>query len=117
MQRPWRGAAYWLAFHGLLSLLSYRAQDHQPRSGIAIVSRACIHIYRPETLLQTQPLVSLVGAFSRGSLFQNESSRCQVDIKRASTQVKDCVLEHRHETDKEEKFIWLIVLVCNEGDK
>jgi hypothetical protein len=27
MQRPWRGAAYWLASPGLLSLLSYRTQD------------------------------------------------------------------------------------------
>jgi hypothetical protein len=25
-------AAYWLAPHGLLSLLSYRTQDHQPRN-------------------------------------------------------------------------------------
>ena len=33
MQRPWKGAAYWLAPHGLLSLLSYRTQDHQPRDG------------------------------------------------------------------------------------
>jgi hypothetical protein len=34
MQRPWRRAAYyWLAPHGLLSLLSYRTQDHQPRDG------------------------------------------------------------------------------------
>lgn len=24
VQRSWRGAAYWLPFHGLLSLLSYR---------------------------------------------------------------------------------------------
>ena len=31
MQRPWRGAAYWLAPRGLLSLLSSRIQDHQPR--------------------------------------------------------------------------------------
>jgi hypothetical protein len=31
VQRPWRDAAYWLAPHGLLSLLSYRTQDHQPR--------------------------------------------------------------------------------------
>ena len=31
MQRPWRGAAYWLASHGLLSMLSYKTQDHQPR--------------------------------------------------------------------------------------
>jgi hypothetical protein len=27
MQRPWRGAAYWLALHGLLNWLSYRTQD------------------------------------------------------------------------------------------
>jgi hypothetical protein len=33
MQRPWRDAAYWLAPHGFLSLLSYGAQDHQPRNG------------------------------------------------------------------------------------
>jgi hypothetical protein len=31
MQRPWRGAGYWLALHGLFSLLSYRTQDYQPR--------------------------------------------------------------------------------------
>ena len=38
---PWRqgryrgmeGAAYWLPPHGLLSLLSYRTQDHQPGDG------------------------------------------------------------------------------------
>jgi hypothetical protein len=33
MQRPWRDAAYWIASPGLLSLLSYRTQDHQPRDG------------------------------------------------------------------------------------
>jgi hypothetical protein len=33
MQRPWKDAAYWLAPHGLLSLLSYSLQDHQPRDG------------------------------------------------------------------------------------
>ena len=27
MQRSWKGAAYWLALHGLLSLLSYTIQD------------------------------------------------------------------------------------------
>lgn len=27
-ERPWRGAAYWFAPHGLLSLLSYGTQDH-----------------------------------------------------------------------------------------
>ena len=34
MQRPWRGVTYWLASPSLLSLLSYRTQDHQPRDGI-----------------------------------------------------------------------------------
>ena len=33
VQRPWKGAAYWLTPRGLLSLLSYRTQDHQPRDG------------------------------------------------------------------------------------
>jgi hypothetical protein len=28
MQRPWSDAAYRLALHGLLSLLSYSTQDH-----------------------------------------------------------------------------------------
>jgi hypothetical protein len=35
VQRLWRGAAYWLASPGLLSLLSYRTQDYQPRDGPA----------------------------------------------------------------------------------
>ena len=29
-----KGATYWFASHGLLSLLSYRTQDHQPTNGI-----------------------------------------------------------------------------------
>jgi hypothetical protein len=33
MQRPWRDVIYWLASPGLLSLLSYRTQDYQPRDG------------------------------------------------------------------------------------
>jgi hypothetical protein len=31
MQRPWKHAAYRLTPHGLLSLLSHRTQDHQPK--------------------------------------------------------------------------------------
>ena len=30
IQRPGRGAAYWPTPRGLLSLFSYRTQDHQP---------------------------------------------------------------------------------------
>ena len=33
MQRQWRDALYWFASPGLLSLLSYRTQDYQPRDG------------------------------------------------------------------------------------
>jgi hypothetical protein len=33
MQRPWRDVTYWLTSPGLLSLLSYRTQDYQPRDG------------------------------------------------------------------------------------
>jgi hypothetical protein len=32
-QRPRRSVAYWFASPGLLSLLSYRSQDYQPRDG------------------------------------------------------------------------------------
>jgi hypothetical protein len=35
MQRPWRDVTYWLASPGLLSLLSYRIQDYQPRNDTA----------------------------------------------------------------------------------
>ena len=31
-QEPSGMTAYWLAFHGLLILLSYRAQDHRPKN-------------------------------------------------------------------------------------
>ena len=31
MQRPWKGAAYWLVLHGSLIQLSYRTQDHHTR--------------------------------------------------------------------------------------
>jgi hypothetical protein len=33
IQRPWRDVLYWLASIGLLSLLSYKTQDYQPRDG------------------------------------------------------------------------------------
>jgi hypothetical protein len=42
MQRPWRGAAYWLAPHGLPSLLSYRTQSHQPKDGTAHNELGCL---------------------------------------------------------------------------
>jgi hypothetical protein len=40
VQRPWQGAAYWLAFLGLHSLLSYRTQNLQPTDGILTIGWA-----------------------------------------------------------------------------
>jgi hypothetical protein len=42
-QKPWRGAACWLALHGLLDLLSYGIQDPQARAGTVIVLWALLH--------------------------------------------------------------------------
>jgi hypothetical protein len=33
IERPWKGAAYWLARHGWFCLLSYGIQDHRTRDG------------------------------------------------------------------------------------
>jgi hypothetical protein len=43
MAEPWRGAAYWLAPHSLLSLLSYRAQDYLPRVALHMMDWALPH--------------------------------------------------------------------------
>ena len=34
MQRPWRETVYWVVAPGLLSMLSYGMQDHQPRKEV-----------------------------------------------------------------------------------
>ena len=43
MQRPWRGAAYWLAPHGFISQLSYSIQDHHPGDNTPTMSWALLH--------------------------------------------------------------------------
>ena len=40
MQGPWRAPAYWLALIGLLSMLSYGTQDHQPRGAPTLTHNA-----------------------------------------------------------------------------
>ena len=42
MQRPWRSAAYQLASHGLLSLLSYISQDPGVTTGISLPHQSLI---------------------------------------------------------------------------
>jgi hypothetical protein len=85
MQRPWRGAAFWLASHGLLNLLSYRTQDPQHRGGTTHSGLG------PPTLITKKMLYIAYGLMlwrhflSWGSLLSDNSSLCQVDIKLAST--------------------------------
>jgi hypothetical protein len=63
MQKPWRDVPYWLASIGLLSLLSYRTQDYQPRDGATLMG--------PPPLITNQenaPQLDLTEAFLQGRL-------------------------------------------------
>jgi len=73
-------AAYWPAPHGLLSLLSYRIQDHQPRDGTTYNGLGPPTSYRLayRLILRRHPL-------DRGSLLPDDFRLCQVDIKLAGT--------------------------------
>lgn len=83
MQRPRRGAAYWLAPLGLLSLLSYRPQDHQTRDCTTHPGLGS----SPSMPCRLAYARSYEVIFSNGgSLFSKGSSLGQVDIKAASTQ-------------------------------
>ena len=66
MQRPQRGAAHWLAPHGLLNLLSYSTQDYQPR-GVPTHSELgpLPSIINQENALQACPQANLVGVFAQ----------------------------------------------------
>ena len=72
MQRPWKGAAYWLAPHGFLSLLSYRSQDHSP--GMAPSSHQSPTKKMPYNLILWRHLLNWV------FLLSDNSSLCRVDI-------------------------------------
>jgi hypothetical protein len=88
MQRPWRGAAYWLAPHGLLSLLSNRrSQDHQCWSGsIHSEPGPAILKIKQENAPQARQQANLMGAFSQiNSFFPSGCNFCQVDMKLTST--------------------------------
>jgi hypothetical protein len=64
MQWPWRGAAYWLASPGLLSLLSHRTQDYEPRDGTTHNGPSPHLITNRENALQ----LDLMEAFPQGRL-------------------------------------------------
>jgi hypothetical protein len=67
MQRPWRGAAYWFAPHGLLSLLSYTAQDDQPRDDTDHSELDSLTLTISQ---ENSPQANLVGTFSQLKLCQ-----------------------------------------------
>jgi hypothetical protein len=84
MQRPWKDVAYWLASPGLLSLLSYRSQDYQPRDGTTYNGSS-----HPESLIEKMPYswISWRHFLKGGSFLCDNSSMCQVDTQNQPGQV------------------------------
>jgi hypothetical protein len=78
MQSPWKGAAYWLASPGLLSLLFYRTQDYQPRDGTTHNGPS-----NPWSLIEKMPYswISWKHFLKGGSFPCDGSSLCQVDTQ------------------------------------
>jgi hypothetical protein len=68
-------AAYWLAFPGLFSLLSYRTQGYQLRGGT-------IHSH-PSSLIENRPYswISWRHFFKGSSFLYDNPSLCQVDMQ------------------------------------
>jgi hypothetical protein len=84
MQKPWRDVTYWLASPGLLSFLSYRIQDYQPRDGTTHKGP-----FPPCSLIKKMPYswISWKDFLTRSTFLWDKSCLCQVDIKPASTPV------------------------------
>jgi len=81
MQRPWRDVTYWLAPPDLLILLSYRAQDYQPRDGTT--HNGPSHHW---SLVEKMPYSWLSWISSREAPFCDNSSMCQVDTQNQPVQ-------------------------------
>lgn len=65
-QGTWRSAAYWIAPHDLLSLLSESIQDHMSRNGTTLGGLGPLtSIINRETLTKACPPANLIGAFSQ----------------------------------------------------
>jgi hypothetical protein len=84
MQRPWRDVTYWLASPGLLSLLSYRIQDYQPRDGTTHNDPPP----RPLIEKMSYSWISWRHFLNWNSFLYDNSSLCQTDTKPASTDCK-----------------------------
>jgi hypothetical protein len=74
--RPWRNAAYWITSPGLLSSLSYRTQDYQPRDDTTYNEPS--HTW---SLIEKMPYswISRRHFLKGGSFLCDNSSLCQVD--------------------------------------
>ena len=90
MQRPWRGAAYWIASPGLLSLLSYRTQEYQPTDGTAHNGPS-----HPWSLIEKMPYswISWRHFLKGGSFLCDNSSLSQVDTQNQ-------LVQHQSPTNK-----------------
>ena len=74
MQRPWKGAVYWLAFHGFSACLLMKTQDHQPR-GITSHMRNILH----QSLIKKIP-TDCPTTQSYGNTFSIEDPSSQMTI-------------------------------------
>jgi hypothetical protein len=79
MQRPWRGAVYWLAHCDLLILISCRTRRASP--GMA----PPLSVTKEMFCRLAYSLISWRGSLNWGSLFPGDSSLYQVHLKLAST--------------------------------
>jgi hypothetical protein len=66
------GAAYWLAPHGLLSLLAYRNQDHQPWSVIGSNIVVWHMLFLDRTQIQHRAGESLINQGRTGRTTENQ---------------------------------------------
>jgi len=86
MQRPWRDVTYWLAFHGLLSLLSYRTQNNQPRDGTTHKGP-----FNPWSLRKCLTAGSWRHFLKGGSFLCDNCILCQVDTQNQPVQISTLI--------------------------
>ena len=87
MQRPQKGAAYWLAPHGLFSLLSYRTKDHQTRLAPPTMGWALPYQSLIKKMFYRLAHSQILGKhfLNQSSLLSDDSRLCQVDINLSRT--------------------------------
>lgn len=84
-ERPWKKAACWLTFHGLISLLSYTAQEPLPRESTVQVSQAQNSYYSRKFLTDILLPNLMEASLQLRSLFLADSNLCQADQKLTNT--------------------------------